>query len=136
MYPGVRGIYPPVFTGDNCTGHCSSSRRIGWQGLCLRRGECFYISTNSQNRKRKVARLGHKMSDFAICELVDCWRQKKGWKIRKCAIHKSQLRKSGTPYWINPNPIICIFVTQNGKFAICYKETFYKSSLHLKLSCV
>jgi hypothetical protein len=75
-----------------------SRGRFGWQGLCLRRGECFYISTNLQNRKRKVARLGHKMSDFAICKLVDCWHQKKGWKICKCAIHKLQLRKSGTPY--------------------------------------
>ncbi len=54
-----------------------SSRRIGRQELRPRRAECFYISTNSINRKRKVARLGHKMSDFAICELVDRWHQKK-----------------------------------------------------------
>jgi hypothetical protein len=27
--------------------------------------------------------------------------KKKEWKIRKCAIHKSQLRKSGTPYCKN-----------------------------------
>jgi hypothetical protein len=24
IYTAVRGIYPPVFTGDNCTGHCSN----------------------------------------------------------------------------------------------------------------
>ncbi len=51
------------------------------------RGGSVYISTNLQNRKRKVARLGHKMSDFAICKLVDRWRQKK-------RMENSQMRNS------------------------------------------
>ncbi len=36
-YLGVRGIYPPVFTGDNCTGHCS---RTHWQTYLLIFSKC------------------------------------------------------------------------------------------------
>jgi hypothetical protein len=61
------GDSPNYFTELHTIDALVSSRRIEWQGLRPRLGECFYISTNSQNRKRKVARLGHKMSDF--CDL-------------------------------------------------------------------
>jgi hypothetical protein len=41
-----------------------------------RAGGVFFSYCHQQNHKIKVARLGHKTSDFAICEFVDRWRQK------------------------------------------------------------
>jgi hypothetical protein len=59
----------------------------------VQRGECLFLLTSAKP-KIWVAHLGHKTSDFAICEFVDRWRQK--W-MDDLQIHNSQL--ANTEIW-------------------------------------
>ncbi len=58
------------------------------------------VFTYPQIRKTAKGRWHVWDTKCQILRFANLWiagAQKKGWKIRKCAIHKSQLRKSGTP---------------------------------------
>jgi hypothetical protein len=56
-------------------------------------GECLFLLTSAKPQIW-VAHLGHKTSDFAICEFVDRWCQK--W-MDDLQIHNSQL--ANTEIW-------------------------------------
>jgi hypothetical protein len=53
--------------------------------VAAQRGECLFLLTSAKPQIW-VAHLGHKTSDFAICEFVDRWLQKNDLQI-----HNSQL---------------------------------------------
>ena len=70
IYPNVRGMYPPVVRGDNCTGHCciSLSELRNFTVFCL--GTMHFCLSLSDLLRKSVMSDEHIQIPCHICRVA------------------------------------------------------------------